>query len=343
MKDVFKEFQNNLLEARINREAENQALEMRKEAQIKYVLRKWIDVGNYWLEKSKPEDHPQTLFTKTPLKSQILSSSPLKPSPNSTSKESPQPEFSHNNENDFSFTLSKDITSDPPNSSPSPQTPEISSKEKDLKSWLFKKVNSIKSKTRSPTQPKKHSQILSESASLDRESSGHPSPETATQHLQNVHTQNLELELERDLGQDPQVENPFTSLPSESHCSAYDSPINKILSAHEDFTADQEVDRAKEEEIRQREIQQIKRLQQIKQGRIQQLQERGNFLKTQIGTYEKLQHDLKKLEYQYTMTGDERVILHARQLAANLKALHQVVPQFMLELNSINMEMSKFR
>uniref|UniRef100_A0A7S3K7H2 Uncharacterized protein n=1 Tax=Euplotes crassus TaxID=5936 RepID=A0A7S3K7H2_EUPCR len=308
---IFDVFETILTERKIQLQEEQKALELRKKEQVRHVLSHWIDVGNYWIDKNQPKDLPRTLLKNTPEK--ILKAEKT-PSPDSR----------------FLFTLSKEINK------PSPVNKRIEfnseakqsknlDKEKELKSWLFSKVKSIKNKG----TPEKQKE-LSETLDLDRAPS-----ESATNPFQQESSPEPPSSLLNSHKSSPN--NIFTSK------SAPEDPTQPTqreaqLASH---LAEQEA--LKKTFLEQQRLAELENLKKLKQDRINQLSARAEYLRSQIDLSQKLENDLKILQYQYTMNGDERILMRARQIAGDFKDLHSSLPNIMLELNRINMEISKIQ
>lgn len=79
-----------------------------------------------------------------------------------------------------------------------------------------------------------------------------------------------------------------------------------------------------------------------KQAEIAQMQElanRSEFIKSQINQFDRMNNELQNLEIQYTMSGDDRLLVKAKELCRNLKNLKPLIPQLKSEVSRINMQL----
>ena len=103
-------------------------------------------------------------------------------------------------------------------------------------------------------------------------------------------------------------------------------------------------------EIKQKEENDLKRKEEEDQRRIFNMQhqiksellQKADYLKSQITLYNMKVSEFSKIENNYTMTGDDKLLIDAKTLFEQIKTMKPWIPQILNDLNNLNQEIAKF-
>ena len=107
---------------------------------------------------------------------------------------------------------------------------------------------------------------------------------------------------------------------------------NKLL----EIKQKEENDLKRKEEEEQRGI--FNQQQQIKS----ELLQKADYLKSQITLYNTKVSEFSKIENNYTMTGDDKLLVDAKNLFVQIKTMKPWMTQILNDLNNLNQEIAKF-
>ena len=212
----------------------------------------------------------------------------------------------------YTFSLSKPVDSEKKispkklNFDSGMQEMKETDKEKNLREWLESKVKNIKEKSGPMKQPK---ETKDTEGDFDRYISGFKS-------------QNSLTKLDR-------VEEEF-----------YQEEQN-----HEKLLEEERILKETEEKIIIENKKLLEKEQQKKEKEElrQALMLKAQYLRSQISYFDMKNKELQNLEHQYTMNGDPNIIPKAQSICLSLKNLEPHIPQFMNEMNYINIELSRLQ
>jgi hypothetical protein len=279
----FKAFGINRTESIRQRECEQEAMAERQKGMAKHVLAHWVEVGNYWINKSYHPPKPISKLVSVP-KSPIISPNR---SPNRSRNRSPIID------DKYSYTLSKPVNSDAKinpkrlNFESEKKPILISEKERKLRQWLDSMANNKNKKgddiETSANQEENayvahgdHAKLFSFDRSPDKQ-------------MYNT--------LERDI-------HPY------EHCN--DSVLTEEVRLDSDKFGDiQQQKELEEQKIKEQQEILVKQAEKVKQ---QELVNRSEFLKSQVNLFEHKSYELQNLEIQYTMNGDDYLLSKAKEI-----------------------------
>lgn len=121
-----------------------------------------------------------------------------------------------------------------------------------------------------------------------------------------------------------------------------ESKHDPIPEEEEDKVSHRMTSEVKEQSVDVETLQQQRRhqLEMEKAMKKEEVLKRMVHLKDEISKFEHQKKQLSQLEMQYTSTGDERIILHAKQLVGYLRSMAPVMNGYMQEMNALNVTLN---